>query len=311
MTNLTLNRRKFLLSAATAQCALTLAMPLVVRAAEAKLQALPLTERITLISGAGGNIVCYRGDTGITLIDSGTQAQSGALLNLLARLHEQQPVTTVFNTHWHEDHTGGNEALHASGATILAHENTRLWLGAEFEVPWRQEHYSPRPPAAMPDTTFYTSGNFNLGSETVQYHHVPQAHTDGDIFLYFPVSNVMVAGGLMTDRRYPLTDIASGGWIGGLLKANEAMLALANAKTLIIPDRGPAKTRAELQAQYDMLASVYEKMKELAQQGFSGHDMLNEKFTAEFDPAWGDPEEFILETYRGMWAHTYDMGGFI
>jgi len=115
----------------------------------------------------------------------------------------------------------------------------------------------------------------------------------------------------MSDRRYPVTDIATGGWIGGLIQANAAMLAMIDEKTVIVPERGPVATKADLQEQYDMLTAVYEKMKDLAQQGYSGHDMLKEKITADFDARWGDPEEFILETYRGMWAHTSDLGGFI
>jgi hypothetical protein len=106
-------------------------------------------------------------------------------------------------------------------------------------------------------------------------------------------------------------DIATGGWIGGLLKANEAMLTQINDTTVIIPDNGAPLTKADLQAPYDMLNDLYTQMKALAQQGFSGKDMLNDKLTAKYDAAFGDPQEFLLETYRGMWAHTYDMGGFI
>src|SRR5690606_36971991 len=108
-----------------------------------------------------------------------------------------------------------------------------------------------------------------------------------------------------------ICDIASGGWIGGLVAANQAMLALADAATIIVPDRGPAVSTDALQKQYDMLAALYEKMKELAREGYQADDMLAAGLSADYDAEWGDPSEFVHETYRGMWAHTYDMGGVI
>ncbi len=280
-------------------------------AATSGLQTLPLTDRLTLITGAGGNVVLFKDSQGLTLIDSGAADTATDLLQLVDELGGTAPLQRLVNTHWHPDHSGGNEAVRARGASIMAHENTRLWLGADFEVHWRQQHFRPRPAAALPDTTFYTSGTLDLGDELLQYHHSAQAHTDGDLFLFFPASNVLVAGGLLTQRRYPICDIATGGWIGGLLAANNAMLDVVNDGTQIVPDRGPALTKADLQRQHDMLTVLYDKMKALAQEGYNGDDMLKAGVTADYDAEWGDPVEFVQETYRGMWAHTYDMGGFI
>ncbi|MGA0804905.1 MAG: MBL fold metallo-hydrolase [Pseudohongiellaceae bacterium] len=270
-----------------------------------------LTDQLILITGAGGNVVLFKGSAGLTLIDSGEADKSNALLELVDELGQQAPLRQLVNTHWHPDHSGGNEAVRARGASIMAHENTRLWLGADFEVHWRQQHFKPRAPEALPDTTDYGSGELDVGGAILQYHHSAQAHTDGDLFLYFPAGNVLVAGGLMTQRRYPVCDIATGGWIGGLINANKAMLAVADDTTIIVPDRGPALTRADLQKQHDMLATLFEKMKELTREGFNGDDMLRVGITAAYDAEWGDPVEFVQETYRGMWAHTYDMGGYI
>jgi glyoxylase-like metal-dependent hydrolase (beta-lactamase superfamily II) len=270
-----------------------------------------LTDRITLVSGAGSNVVLFRGNDGITVVDSGSAAMANALARTIRDFAGAAPVTTLFNTHWHQDHTGGNEAICEMGAHIVAHENTRLWLTADFDVEWRNTSHSPRPETALPDITFYESGAKDLGGETVQYFHYEQAHTDGDIALFFPDSNVLVAGGLMSDGTYPITDIATGGWIGGLIQANAAMLALANDATVIVPENGPARTKAELQAQYDMLSDLYATMKALVQDGLTGQNMLDRGITAPYDATWGDPTEFLLETYRGMWAHTSDMGGFI
>lgn len=313
MSNNFRHRRHFLKGFAAGNAAALAAMhwPLRALAADVALNVQQLTERIALVTGAGGNVVLYRGDNSLTLIDSGASEHTMALLSLIDEHSGNMPIALVFNTHWHEDHTGGNEMLHARGAQIIAHENTKLWLGAEFDVDWRQWSHSPRPREALPDVTFYTGGTQDIGGEIVMFDTFPQAHTDGDIFVFFPESNVLVAGGLLANKKYPITDIATGGWIGGLISANAAMLAIVDDNTLIIPERGPALKKTDLQAQHDMLGALYEKMKELARQGVSGEDMLKVKVTAEYDAQWGDPEEFVMETYRGMWAHTYDMGGFI
>ncbi|MES2604477.1 MAG: MBL fold metallo-hydrolase [Pseudomonadota bacterium] len=303
------NRRTLLKGIAASNLAL-LGWPLT-SAGDTTLSVQQLNDRLSLITGAGGNVVLYKGNDGLTLIDSGSPESTAELLALVAELGNKAPLKTLINTHWHEDHSGGNEAIHALGAQIIAHENTKLWLGADFDVEWRQTSHKPRPAEALPDLTTYTQDTLDLGGETVEYGNYAQAHTDGDLYVWFPTSNVLVAGGLMTNKKYPITDIATGGWIGGLLAANKAMLELVNDNTMIIPDRGPAMTKADLQVQHDMLNDLYEKMKELARNGISGQDMLKEKVTADYDAIWGDPEEFVLETYRGMWAHTYDMGGFI
>jgi cyclase len=305
------NRRVFLQGLAATNALAALHWPVASVAAGAPLALQQLTDRLALITGAGGNVVLYRGNDGLTLIDSGAAAHSEALLALIDEHTGNAPLHLLFNTHWHEDHTGGNEAIHARGARIIAHENTKLWLGAEFDVEWRQWSHTPRPREAMPDLTFYGGGTQDIGGEIIQYDTFPQAHTDGDLYVYFPESNVLVAGGLLANKKYPISDIATGGWIGGLLNANAAMLLMVDDSTLIIPERGPALKKADLQAQHDMLATLFEQMKELARQGVSGHDMLKMRVTADYDAQWGDPEEFVMETYRGMWAHTYDMGGFI
>jgi cyclase len=311
MTMTSRKRRALLQLLAIAPAVALPGLPNAGHAAQASLQSYPLAGNLYLITGAGGNVVLHRGSQGLTLIDSGAAEYSGALLALVEQLGGSSRIATLVNTHWHADHSGGNEAVRARGARIVAHENTRLWLGADFEVHWRNQHFTPRPAEALPDQTSYTSTILDLGDVAVECHHSEQAHTDGDFYVFFPADNVLVAGGLMTNRRYPVTDIASGGWIGGLINANKTMLQLVDDRTLIVPDSGPALRKADLQEQHDMLSTLYEKMKALTQEGFNGADMLRQGITAEFDAVWGDPEEFLLETYRGMWAHTYDMGGYI
>jgi glyoxylase-like metal-dependent hydrolase (beta-lactamase superfamily II) len=310
MKNQQLQRRRLVHGMALGGALSALGIPLPVLAQNG-LSTQKLIDRITLISGAGCNVVLFRGRDGMTVVDSGSASKASELAQTIRDLAGATPVTSLFNTHWHEDHTGGNEALRELGAQIIAHENTRLWLSADFEVEWRNTSHSPRHKTALPDMTFYESGEKDLGGETVQYFHYEQAHTDGDLALFFPDSNVLVAGGLMSDGTYPITDIATGGWIGGLIQANESMLAIANEATTIVPENGPARRKADLQAQYAMLSDLYETMKSLIQDGFTGSNMLDKGITKKYDAKWGDPTKFLLETYRGMAAHTSDMGGFI
>ncbi len=306
-----INRRVLLQGFAATHCLAAIGWPQLGLSASEALSTQHITDKILVIAGAGGNVVLYQGREGLTLIDSGTLEKTAELLQLVDKLSSAAPIHTLFNTHWHEDHTGGNEAVHARGAKIIAHVNTKLWLGADFDVHWRQSSHKPRPQEALPDQTFYTDGQLDLGGEIVNYGNFPQAHTDGDMFVYFPDSNVMVAGGLLSNHTYPIANIATGGWIGGLINANAAMLAMINDNTVIIPDRGPARSKADLQAQHDMLADLFAQMKELVRQGLDDQGMLELKVTKAYDPLWGDPVEFVMETYRGMWAHTSDMGGFI
>lgn len=304
------SRRQALYGLAAAGCCSLPWMP-AFGASRRSLDVQQLTSRLTLITGAGGNVVLFQGDEFSTLVDTGSRGRANDLNATVNKIAGSKSVTGIFNTHWHAGHTGGNEVFKAQGAEILAHENTRLWMSADFEVEWRDTRHTARPASALPDTTFYESGEKSLGGETVQYHHFPRAHTDGDLVLFFPDSNVMVTGGLMTDGAYPICDIATGGWIGELIPANAAMLELANDDTIIVPDSGAPRTRSDLQAQYAMLGDLYEKMKTLSQQGLNGQNMLDAGVTANYDAQWGDPTRFVLETYMGMALHTYDMGGFI
>ena len=304
------NRRQVLQGLAVSGCASLWGAP-VSGAAKSPLDVQKLTSRLHLISGAGGNVVLYSGEDASTLIDTGSRGHANDLISLVSDLNDGKPVTTVFNTHWHGGHTGGNEVFKAEGARILAHENTRLWMTADFDIEWRGTSITPRPAAALPDETFYFSGQQELGNESIDYLHYVQAHTDGDLAMHFPDSNVLVTGGLLKVDTYPICDTATGGWIGGLIPANEAMLALCHDDTIIVPDQGPAVDKSALQKQHDMLVNLYELMKELARKGYSGQDMLDEGITKQYDTDHGDPTEFVLETYRGMWAHSRDMGGFI
>jgi glyoxylase-like metal-dependent hydrolase (beta-lactamase superfamily II) len=195
-----------------------------------------------------------------------------------------------------------------AGSDIIAHENTRLWLGADFHVYWQDTYHKPLPKEALPTTTFYKTGEATFGREDVRYGALPRSHTDGDIYIFFPRSNVLVVGDTLAVGTYPLSDTATGGWLGGMIDANKAMLDLADADTKIVPGTGPVQTRADLQAQHDMLSTVMERLVEMMAKGMSADEMVAARPTREFDEKWGDPTVFVSTTYRGLWANVFALG---
>lgn len=268
-----------------------------------------LTDQVVQITGAGGNVVALTGSDGLLLVDSGSAERSHELRDTLRRLPGGQQVHTLINTHWHWDHTGGNERFGKDHVKIMAHENTKLWLGADFYCDWQNnKHYTPRPQAAWPTETFHNSGKLTTNGEEVVYGYLPRAHTDGDVYVFFPKANVLVAGGLVAAGSYPVLDYTTGGWIGGMADASKALLAVADKDTKIVPGVGPVQTYADLQAQTDMLATMKDRLIDLMRKGIGTDDLAADPPTQEFNTRWGDPQLFLANAYRGLWGHVRELG---
>jgi glyoxylase-like metal-dependent hydrolase (beta-lactamase superfamily II) len=270
-----------------------------------------LTDKVTFVTGAGGNVVVLSSPEGLLLVNGGLPERTADLMKFIEAQFTGQPIKVVFNTDWHLEHTGSNEALRKAGAKILAHENTKLWIGADFYSDWEKKRYKPRPASAMPTETTYTNGKMTFGDEPVEYGYMMQAHTDGDLYVNFPGQNVLVAGDVLAVGQYPILDYVTGGWIGGLQNANQALLKIANAETKIVPGSGPVQTREDLQAQANMCSAMRERLVKLIRQGMGPQDMIAATPTKDFDAKWGNPELFIRNAYRGMWGHVRELGGII
>jgi cyclase len=279
---------------------------LLAQAPSGGLTALPLRDGLVQIAGAGGNIVALETREGLVLVDSGAPEHSDALLRLLAERFADTPVAALLNTHWHLEHTGGNDALGAAGATIIAHENTRLWMSTKFYVDWEDRTYPPRADAALPTKTFFSSDpqpiELALGERRIVYAHLKEAHTDGDIYVHFPDLNVIVAGGAVTAGEYPIPDYVTGGWIGGTIAAAQKLIDIADDETLIVPQSGSPRSRADVEAQVEMMSTILERIEELAVQGKGASEMFEAGITRDFDETWsGDPRQFIKIVYEGLW----------
>jgi cyclase len=262
---------------------------------------------LKVIAGAGANVVAAAGTSGTLLVDGGSAARAADLVALLGT----RPVDVLFNTCWREAHTGANDVLAARGAQILAHENTKLWLGADFDVDWEQRHYEPRAKTALPTTTFYVSGSLDFDGRKVEYEYLPRAHTDGDVAVFFPDANVLAAGSLVAPGRYPVVDYSTGGWIGGLEAATKALLDSTDRATRIVPAFGAVCGHAELAAQLALCTAVRERVADAYRRGLSFDEFVATKPTAEFDAQRGDPAQFLLLVHKGAWAHIRELGGVI
>ncbi len=263
-----------------------------------------------LLSGLGGNVVVLSSPDGLAVIDSGAPEHAPELLKALRSLPGGKSLRLLFNTHWHWDHTGGNETLRKAGAQIIAHENTRLWLGTDVIEEWEGRTYRARPAEALPTSTFYYKSNqLNFGDEPIEYGWLGQAHTDGDIYVYLRRQNVLMVGDVLSVGRYPVLDYCTGGWIMGMRDATQKLLGICNDQTRIVPGSGPVQTRADLQAEHDMLAAMHEKVWALMRKGMTAGEILAAKASADFDATWGDPQLFITSAYQGIYGHIADFLG--
>jgi len=246
------------------------------------------------------NVVAYTTAEGVVLVDGVSAAASEKLMQAVASLPGGRPIQTIFNTHWHPEQTGSNEPLGKAGKTIIAHENTRLWLTTDVIWPWNGKRFPRVPKVAQPNKTFYTTGE----SSGVRYGYIPDAaHTDGDMYVFFPTQNVLAVGDAVSGEGWPVVDYATGGWIGGIVGGLQRLLAVANADTRVVPGRGRVLGVTDLKSQFDMYAKIYDRLTTLLNKGRSPSEAVAAKPTAEFDAQMGNPDEFVRRAFESLWGY--------
>src|SRR5262245_17729729 len=309
------NRREFLTRIIQATASLSLgSMPasrLFAQQTPSAITATPLAENFVQITGSGSNVLAVTGPEGVLLVNGGRPDRSRELLQFVSSQVSAKNIAAVFNTDWHPDNSGSNETLGNSGAKIIAHENTKLWLGTDIFVEWENRTYKPRPKHALPNQTFYTTGKMMFGKEEIRYGHLGQAHTDGDIYVFFPGPNILMTGDVFCAGAYPIPDYCTNGWLGGLTNATKALIGLTDANTRVIPGTGAVQNRAVLQSQFDMCSTLRSRIAEMMKQGKGADEIIAAAPTKDFDEAWGNPKVFMSVVYRGLWSHVRELGGIV
>jgi len=298
------DRRDFLKSAAGTALPL-LASSRVLSAQQPAVTYRRLTDRLTVLDLGSSNVLCLQtGDPqGLVLVDSGSSKSADQVLTAIKTLRSDAKAQILFNTHYHADQTGNNEVFAATGARIIAHEHTRQWMSTDYWVPDADRYEKARPKAAWPTETFRTTGSLKAGTEQIDYGHLPLAHTDGDIYVFFRESNILAVGDVASPLRDPALDYFTGAWIGGRVDAMDTILKLSNEQTRIVPAAGPVMTRAEFKAERDMMEEVRSRVWKRILLGDSPQEMLEAGVLKGWPRTWKDPQKFLYDAAKGMFAH--------
>ena len=241
---------------------------------------------VYMLTGRGGNIGVSVGKDGVFLIDDQFGEITPKIRAAIAKLSDQ-PIRFVLNTHWHRDHTGGNENLARAGSLVLAHDNVRKRMSVEQfnKLSGRRTPASAK--GALPVVTFNDTLTFHLNDLEVHAFHVESGHTDGDAIVHFRNINVIHMGDIHFNGRYPFIDLASGGSVDGTIAAVERALSLMDRKTRVIPGHGPLSNHAELRVYHGMLVTLRQRVRDAIARGQTLEQVLAARPTAEFDAGWG------------------------
>ncbi len=247
-------------------------------------------------------VVAHTGADGVLLVDGGSAAGSDAVLKAVAALpNGGGKIHTLFNTHWHPEQTGSNERLGMAGTTIIAQENTRLWLTEDITWPWNGQKFQKLPKIAQPNKTFYEEGKLDSG---IRYGYISDAaHTDGDLYVYFPQQNVLAVGGAAYGKGWPVVDWWTGGWIGGIVGGLQRIRSIANEDTRIVPAVGPVLSHADIGEQVDMYGNIFDQLNQMLNKGHSPTEGVEAHPAKEYEAKMGNADEFIRRSFESLWAY--------
>ena len=286
--------------------ALALAAPLLAQEqdfSKVEVKAEKVAEGVYVLTGAGGNIGLSIGKSGSLVIDDQYAPLSDKILAMIKTL-SPDPVRFVVNTHWHGDHTGGNENLAKTGAFLVAHENVRKRMGSEQFIALFNQKVPASPEVALPVVTFAEGVSFYWNGDEVRAYHVAPAHTDGDTVVQFVKADVVHMGDCFFNGNYPFIDTSSGGKVDGVVAAAERVLAGVSDKTRIIPGHGPVASKADLQAYRDTVKAIRDRVAKLKAEGKTKEAAVAAKPSAEFDAKWGQgfvkPDVFVGLVYDAL-----------
>ena len=286
-----------------AMCAAIVVVPLAAQRdfSNVQVEATRVAGGVYMLTGAGGNIGLSVGQDGPFIVDDQFAPLTEKILAAIATVTEGS-VRFVLNTHWHGDHTGGNENLGKAGAMIVAHENVRKRLNpAEFQE--EMERSQQAPPDALPVVTFTDVVSFYWNGEKIKAFHVAHAHTDGDAIIHFANANVFHMGDTFFNGRFPFIDVGSGGNINGLIHAADQVLGMTNSDTQIIPGHGLLAKPADLRNYRDMLITLRDRIRTMINDGMTIDQIAAADPASELSGTWGGNAE------RTVRAAAQNLGG--
>lgn len=258
---------------------------------------------VHMLTGSGGNIGVSEGADGVFVIDDQFAPLTDKILAAIAKI-SNQVVRFVINTHYHFDHTGGNENLGKRGAVIIAHDNARKRLTTEQFIAAFDKRMPPSPKGALPVITFAESVTFHFNGDTIEAFHVPNAHTDGDTIIRFRNANVIHMGDAFFNGFYPFIDTGAGGSVDGMIAAGERVVGLCDEKTRLIPGHGPGARREDLLAYLRMLRSARVLVERELKAGKTREATIAAQPLKELDAEWGDgfltPAQFTGIVYDSL-----------
>jgi cyclase len=241
-----------------------------------------------MLVGKGGNIGLSVGDDGVLLIDSQFKQLTDKILSAINNRITDKSVKFLINTHWHQDHTGGNENFVKNGAIIIAHENVRERLNAEQFVDFLNKTFEASPLNALPTITYKDSITFYFNEDKIDVYHLPNAHTDGDSIIYFNKRNIIQTGDIYVNGRYPFIDHSSGGSIDGIITGIEKIISIIDNETKIIPGHGLLSNLGELQDYLIMLKDIRQQVLTMVNNGATLNEIIKSDITSKYDNLYSD-----------------------
>jgi glyoxylase-like metal-dependent hydrolase (beta-lactamase superfamily II) len=255
---------------------------------------------LTLLQGAGCNVIAMRGEDGALMIDGGLQANADALLRAVRDATGNRRIQTLINTHWHPEQTGANEAVGRDGGVIIAHEKTKMYLSSTVSSVTFEGRRGPLPEAARPNRTTHTDGSLMFAGQRIDYSYLPAAHTDGDLYVHFPGMKVLAAGGVVSGEEWPILDYRNGAWLGGRVRALERLAELVDPDTRVVPAHGRLITGKDIMRQRDLYQELFRTMIAYMNMGFGPEDAVERNPLKPYEAEFGNPSRFLDGAYRSM-----------
>ncbi|MGZ3648214.1 MAG: MBL fold metallo-hydrolase [Syntrophales bacterium] len=268
-----------------------------------QIQTEKVADNVYMLVGAGGNIGISTGKDCVLMIDTSYAPLADRIKAAIAAVSDK-PIQYIVNTHWHQDHVGGNEYFAKAGATVVAHDNVRKRVSTEQVVKILNKTVPPLPEPALPVITFSRSVTFYLNGNEIYILNIARAHSDGDAIVHFRKSNVIHMGDIYFNGIYPFIDLSAGGSMNGMIRAVKNILLLCDRDTKVIPGHGHLSNKTELEEYLKMLVAVRDRVSQEIKAGKPLDAVIASQPTRDFDPVWGKgfmkPEQFVTIVYESL-----------